>query len=303
MSTVSGPFPYSLPLPRSPTQADILLTGRLLSNTLTALSLLPIIPKRIVLQTGAKHYGMHLGPVAIPMLESDSRITLDDNFYYPQEDMLSAFTAKHNSSYAVTRPSWILGAIEGAAMNILYPLSVYAAVQKKLGGKLVFPGDWVAWDKEQLQSTALMNGYFEEWAALTPEAEDEAFNIVDDYRFNWGRFWPILAKWYGLDWAPPDEEAKYQEIEMPMKPRGFVSIPDAMELECDVANTFFSAGPNGKIRLTFTLIEWTSRADVQKAWKELAAEYNIKSNPLEDVERLWTPINFALISSWPNSIR
>jgi hypothetical protein len=163
---------------------------------------------------------MHLGPVNIPWTESDPRITLDNNFYYRQEDSLRAFAAKHNISYNIIIPSWILGAVKDAAMNILYPLSVYAAVQKHLGKDLDFPGDIVAWDKEQLQSSSLMNSYFSEWAALNEKAKDQSFNVVDDYRFNWGRFWPILADWYGLKWAPPANDAVYNEWEVPLNPRG-----------------------------------------------------------------------------------
>lgn len=168
-------------------------------------------------------------------------------------------------------------------MNMLYPLAVYAATQKHLGKALGFPGDIVAWDKEQLESTAQMNGYFSEWAALKLEAANESFNIVDDYRFNWGRFWPVLAGWFGLSWSPPATDAQYTEIEIPTNPRGY--------------------GPNGKLRFTFNLISWAQDAENQKAWRELAAECGITHDPFEDLERVWTPTNFALIGSWPNSLR
>ena len=166
---------------------------------------------------------MHLGAVEVPWIESDPRVTLDNNFYYRQEDSLRAWAKKNNTHYNVTIPSWILGAVREAAMNILYPLSIYAAVQKHLAQPLDFPGDILAWDKEQLQSSAKMNSYFTEWVALTPEAKDERFNIVDDYRFNWARFWPVLASWYGLDWNhPTDDASKYTEVTFPDNPRGSV---------------------------------------------------------------------------------
>lgn len=75
------------------------------------------------------------------------------------------------------------------------------------------------------------------------------------------------------------------------------SFPDT---ESDNINSY---GPNGKIRFTFNLIEWASRPEVQKAWNELAVQYGIKHNPFDDLERVWTPTNFALIGSWPNSVR
>ena len=51
------------------------------------------------------------------------------------------------------------------------------------------------------------------------------------------------------------------------------------------------------------LLEWAQRPEVRKAWSELAAKHDIKYDPFEDLERAWTPTNFALIGSWPNSIR
>ena len=91
---------------------------------------------------------MHLRPVNIPWVESDPRVTLDNNFYYRQEDSLIAFATKNHINYNVVIPFWIIGSVKEAAMNILYPLPVYAAVQQHLGNRLDFPGDFIAWDKE-----------------------------------------------------------------------------------------------------------------------------------------------------------
>ncbi|KAK9489287.1 hypothetical protein V1508DRAFT_445660 [Lipomyces doorenjongii] len=170
-------------------------------------------------------------------------------------------------------PSWILGAVKEAAMNILYPLSVYAAVQRHLGKPLDFPGDIIAWDKEQLESTAMMNSYFSEWVVLTDGTSNESLNIVDDYRFNWGRFWPVLARWYGLEWSPPAVDAHYTDFEVPLNPRGY--------------------GPKGKLRFTFNLIEWASRPETQNAWAEIAAQNGITHSPFDDPERVWTPADVA----------
>ena len=82
--------------------------------------------------------------------------------------------------------------------------AVYASVQAHLKRPLLFPGDYVAWDKEHCQSTAMINAYLEEWAVLTPDAANEAFNVQDGVPFTWGRFWPYLANWYGVSWEPPE---------------------------------------------------------------------------------------------------
>ncbi|KAI7524970.1 hypothetical protein KC331_g17809, partial [Hortaea werneckii] len=60
----------------------------LLSNFLQGLAGANAVPKRILLQLGAKYYGVHLGPTTIPQEESDARVLLEPNFYYDQEDYL-----------------------------------------------------------------------------------------------------------------------------------------------------------------------------------------------------------------------
>ncbi len=105
-------------------------------------------------------------------------------------------------------------------MSVFYPLAVYASVQRYLKKPLLFPGDLVAWDKTQTVSTGKLNSLFYEWMVLNPKAGNQSFNTWDDSEFTWGKFWPILAGWYGLDWAPPKENVEYTDVEMPVVPRG-----------------------------------------------------------------------------------
>jgi hypothetical protein len=67
----------------------------------------------------------------------------------------------------VTRPAFIIGANEGAAVNIAYALAIYTSVQKELEGKLEFPADVSVWDASKDLTTAKLIGYFSEWAVLT----------------------------------------------------------------------------------------------------------------------------------------
>ncbi len=79
--------------------------GLLLSNFLDALALASIIPKRVMLQTGIKNYGAHLGPMSVPCVEDDPRHDLEPNFYYTQEDYLWKWCKDNNSAWNVARPS------------------------------------------------------------------------------------------------------------------------------------------------------------------------------------------------------
>jgi nucleoside-diphosphate-sugar epimerase len=164
-----------------------------------------------------------MGPATNPSFESDSRIYLEDNFYYPQEDALIDYCKNTGTSWNVVRPSYIIGAVRDGALNHLIGLAIYGSVQAYLKKPLAFPGGYGAWDREYCQSTALLNAHFEEWTALTEGAANGAFNIQDGLSFTWGRFWAYLANWYGTTWTPPamnDSEYRTTESRHKHTPRG-----------------------------------------------------------------------------------
>jgi nucleoside-diphosphate-sugar epimerase len=191
---------------------DSFSAAALLRNFLGGLEQANLKPKRVLLQTGAKHYGFHMGPANSPSFETDPRITLENNFYYPQEDLLFDYCQRNSAEWNVVRPSYIIGAVRDNLLNHMVGFAVYGAVQAHLRRPLHFPGDYVAWDREHCQSTAMLNAYLEEWAVLSPNTGNESFNVQDGLPFTWGRFWPYLAKWYGTSWTPPEMDAsKYKE--------------------------------------------------------------------------------------------
>jgi hypothetical protein len=261
----------------------------MLRTFLEALNIAKILPKRVLIQFGAKYYGLHLGPATTPQEETDARVNLfEPNFYYVQDDVLQRFCKEHGIHWNNVRPSHILGAVPDAAMNLCFPLAVYAAVQAHLGEKLVYPSDLAAWETTQTLSSATMNAYLAEWAVLTDVAKDQAFNATDDSPFTWGKFWPILASWYGIDYTRPDtsEGANlFNEVSTPYQPppRGF--------------------GPPGKIRSKFTLTEWAKHADVQKAWTELAQRHDLAEKELRDVDRIFGFADMALMLAFSVHLR
>lgn len=182
-----------------------------------------------------------------------------ENFYFPQEDLLYSWAAKHNTHWTVTRPGFIIGANEGAVMNIAYALALYAAIQKELGHKLEFPAGLEAWDAVKDNTRASLIGYFSEWAVLTDGAADQALNIVDDSPFAYGTFWPQLAAWYGIEAARPEaDESKYAVVSMPREPapKGF--------------------GPAGKVYVAWSFLEWAKRAEVKEAWEKIQVREGLK---------------------------
>ena len=220
-----------------------------------------------MLQTGAKNYGIHLGPAAIPQEETAPRVTLEPNFYYPQEDFLWDFCAKQDITWNVCMPAGILGAVPDAAMNVVFPLGIYASVQKHLGEPLAFPTDLQAWESNRCMSSSKMNAYMEQWAVLNSAAANQKFNTMDGTTFTWGNFWPKYAAWYNMDYERPSSDpAAYTVVTSPHDPppRGF--------------------GPPATFRIRFTLVEWAKQDKAQRAWNELRVKHGLKTDRLQDMD-------------------
>lgn len=168
------------------------VNSELVDNFLEAMKIASITPKRFMLQTGAKNYGGHLGPTKLPQEETDPRINLEPNFYYPQEDLVFKYSKDTGCGWNIAMPGPILGAVPDAAMNAAFPLAVYATVCKKLGHTFEFPGDVLSWQSLNSMSSAMMNAYMEEWAVLLGP-ENQRYNTFDSSAFTFEKSWPRIA--------------------------------------------------------------------------------------------------------------
>lgn len=238
----------------------------LLSNFLSALQQASITPKRFMLQTGAKKYGIHLGPTKLPQEETDPRVELEPNFYYPQEDLLFEYSKATGCGWNIAMPGPITGAVPDAAMNYAYPLAVYASVSARLGEPLEFPGDAASWQMNQSMSYAMMNAYLEEWSVLAAPA-GEMFNAFDGSAFTWEAAWPQVASWFGVKFTGPQDDDSYSSTQTRLNPRGY--------------------GEKGVVKAKFSTARWAKREDVQKAWKELAAEHGLSVPEGEELDRIF----------------
>ena len=121
------------------------VNGAMLSNFLEALTKTGAIDtvKRIILVTGCKQYGVHLGVPKNPMSEEVPWLEGSEwppNFYYNQQNILHKFCKDHSKEWTVTYPNDVIGYAVGNFMNLATATALYAVVNKELGQDLVFPG-------------------------------------------------------------------------------------------------------------------------------------------------------------------
>jgi nucleoside-diphosphate-sugar epimerase len=201
---------------RQATEAEnIRVNAAMVRNLLDALR--PGEVEHVALVTGLKHY---LGPFeaygkgvlpATPFREAQPRLDVE-NFYYAQEDEVFAAAAKDGFGWSVHRPHTIIGYALGNAMNMGVTLAVYASICRQTGRPFIFPGSAMQWHCLTDMTDAGQLARHLEWAATTPAARNQAFNIVDGDVFRWSWMWGRLAEWFGLAPAPfPDTVTPLEE--------------------------------------------------------------------------------------------
>jgi hypothetical protein len=216
------------------------------------------------------------------MDESDPRHGTEPNFYFPQIDLLTSWTAHNSSEYVITIPGFILGATATSAIKILYPLSIYASIQSHLSLPLNFPADIPAYLAEKHQSTAELMAHHAEWALLSPTTANELLNSSDGASFSWGRFWPLLASHYNITAGIPLPATSpvYNTLTFPYNPPPL---------------TF--ADP-GTIHFTFSFLDWSRRPDVTAAWAELVAQHKLQGSPFEKAQDTFGLIDGEILGGW-----
>lgn len=146
---------------------------------------------------GTKVYGVHLHPIPIPARERDARKD-HPNFFFDQEAYVGEMGAKHGFNYTALRPQLVTGPTPGA-LNVLPAIGVYAAIRREKGEPFGFPGGpsfvWEAADADLVGDVAV-------WAAHSPQAANEAFNITNGDVFEWRNVWPGIAETLGVKAGP-----------------------------------------------------------------------------------------------------
>jgi len=196
---------------RQATEADnIRVNSAMIRNVLDAVSSAGV--EHVALVTGLKHY---LGPFeayakgnlpATPLREEQERLEIE-NFYYAQEDEVFAAAARDGYSWSVHRPHTIIGYAVGNAMNMGSTLAVYATICKELGRPMRFPGSSAQWNGLTDITDARILAKQLLWAATSPSARNQAFNIVNGDTFRWSWMWRRIANYFDVEAAPFEGEA------------------------------------------------------------------------------------------------
>jgi nucleoside-diphosphate-sugar epimerase len=167
--------------------------------------------ERVVLVTGTKYYGSHLGPFKTPARESDPR-HMPPDYYFDQIDWLTAFRKDKPWDWVELRPQTLCGFAPGTAMSILPAIAVYAAISKELGLPLRFPGKAGAYTSlyQVTESSHFANAVL--WAATEARCGLEAFNITNGDYFRWRHMWPRIADVFEMPVGEPQTISLVQHM-------------------------------------------------------------------------------------------
>jgi nucleoside-diphosphate-sugar epimerase len=153
--------------------------------------------EHVSLLQGLKAYGAHAGflPPPIPAVERSPRVE-HENFYWLQEDYLRAKREGRSWAWTIWRPHIVFGADVGNNMNPMAALGAYAALLREEGRVLDFP--WGEPTVFQAVDVDLLARALS-WAATSPAARDEIFNIANGDEFTIREVWPAIAEAMGME--------------------------------------------------------------------------------------------------------
>lgn len=266
----------------------------MLDNFLKALEITGAVGKvkRILLVTGCKQYGVHLGQAKNPMLETDPWLRDDPfppNFYYRQQDVLRSFSERHSGiSWVVTYPNDVIGFAKGNFMNLAEGLGIYAAVSKELGQDLAFPGSETFYTRFDSFTSSKLHAQFCAWAAREPRAANQAFNVVNGDVQSWQDLWPRLARRFGM---------RVKADQFRSSPGPLASTTRLGPQPPPISTFADEAGLRGRIppselQQSISLVKWSQREDVRQAWRRLAEREGLQQDALE--KGTWAFIDFVL---------
>ncbi|KAL4943641.1 hypothetical protein BDV06DRAFT_221093 [Aspergillus oleicola] len=226
--------------------------------------------QRICLQTGGKHYGVHLGPVKQPCSEEHPRYDdKGENFYYPQEDFMFEMQKNRTWTYNIIRPNGIVGFTPGSnGMSEALTLALYFLICRETGEFPRFPGNQFFYNCPDDNSYAPSLADLSVWATTNPEAANEAFNHVNGDTFVWRYFFPRIGEYFGLE------------------------VPETTTFTTPSST---STGPGTSLENSFSMVAWAS--DKKPIWDTICAKYG--GNPEAFNWGTWALLDWGVGKAWP----
>ena len=201
--------------------------------------------QHVSLLQGTKAYGAHIEPFPVPARERWPRHP-HENFYWLQEDYLRDRQHGKDWRWTIFRPQLVFGEALKGNLNVLPAICVYAALRKEAGQPLSFPGGpapvFEAVDAD-LQARALA------WAATSPDAAHQTFNLTNGDVFVWQHVWPVIADALGMEVGPPEPCCLTRE--MPARDAEWAAIVDKYGLRSPRRMLDFVGGSFELTDLTF----------------------------------------------------
>lgn len=158
--------------------------------------------ENVSLMQGYKVYGAHLGPFKTPARESDAGVP-GAEFNAAQLAWLSDCQQGKAWHWQALRPGVVGSAVPGNAMNLALSIALYASLCKAHGLPLRFPGTAQTWHSIVDHTEAGLLADATLWAATAPGAKNQAFNVNNGDVWRWSELWPLFARWFELECAPP----------------------------------------------------------------------------------------------------
>lgn len=184
-----------------PANGNVAANLALLANAVQPVAAASKGLRHVQVMQGTKYYGSHIGAFKTPAKEDDPR-HMAPNFYFDQQDYVTALQAGKSWSWSCLRPHTVMGFTIGNPLNLLSVLAAYAAVSKELGLPLKFPGNEGHYRSVYQVTDAGLLARAAHWTATTPACANSAFNITNGDFFRWESLWPRIADLFGMKAGP-----------------------------------------------------------------------------------------------------
>ena len=178
----------------------------MLRNVVDGLAVAGAGLEHITLLQGSKAYGVHssdpvVSAARLPLRERDP-LRPHANFYFVQEELLAERRRSAGWSVTILRPTVVYGGALGTNMNLLPVIGAYAALLRQEGRPLHFPKEWGVPSLAEAVDAGLLARAIV-WAATSPRARGEVFNVTNGDVYSWRNVWPSIAGAFGMEVGEP----------------------------------------------------------------------------------------------------